>query len=72
MDMNAALQVARPGPSGWLAPVGRAAHAIWRAFEGWAAARAADRVRAVAIQCEALQPELAKELREACRRSVAG
>ena len=72
MDMIVGSPVAHPEPSGWSAPRERTARAVWRAVEGWASARADDEVRGVARQCEALQPELAKELREACRRSVAG
>jgi hypothetical protein len=44
----------------------RAAGALRRALEASAQARAQAHVREFAQRCEALQPELAKELRQAC------
>lgn len=48
----------------WLASTGAA---IWAAFEKAGRARAQRHLLAFADQCEALQPELAKELRAAAR-----
>ena len=70
--MNTAVISGRPlssqgsrsesAPAHWLA---RAAGAVWRALEASGQARAQAHLRAFADQCEANQPELAKELRAA-------
>ncbi|CAM5788457.1 hypothetical protein [Rhizobacter fulvus] len=46
----------------------QAGAAIWRALEAAGRARAQRHLLAFADQCEALQPELAKELRAASRQ----
>jgi hypothetical protein len=52
------------GLRGWLGKVGRR---TWRAMEETGRARAQRHLLDFANQCEALQPELAKELRAATR-----
>ena len=49
----------------WFARVGAA---IWRALEAVGRARAQPHLLEFADRCEAQQPELAKELRAACRQ----
>jgi len=44
---------------------------LWRALEASGHARAQRHLREFADQCEASQPELAKELRAACRAAGA-
>jgi uncharacterized NAD(P)/FAD-binding protein YdhS len=56
------LQSATPGLRPWLARTGAA---IWRALEETGRARASRHLLDFADQCQALQPELAKELRMA-------
>jgi len=46
---------------------GRVGAGVWRALEASGQARAQRHLLAFADQCEALQPELAKELRAASR-----
>jgi hypothetical protein len=53
------------GLRGWLQAFGRRA---WRAMEDTGRARAQRHLLDFAHQCEALQPELAKELRAATRQ----
>jgi len=47
---------------------GRVGAGLWRALEASGQARAQRQLLAFADQCEALQPELAKELRAASRQ----
>jgi len=56
------LPVSTPGLRPWLARTGAA---IWRALEESGRARASRHLLDFADQCQALQPELAKELRMA-------
>ena len=58
------LQAAGSGFRPWLARTGAA---VWRAFEETGRARAERHLLEFADHCEALQPELAKELRMAAR-----
>ena len=53
------------GARQWLA---RAGAGVWRALEATGRARAHRQLLDFADQCEALQPELAKELRAASRQ----
>jgi hypothetical protein len=53
------------GPGRWLA---RASAAVWRALEVVGRARARSELLAYADRCEDLQPDLARELRAACRQ----
>jgi len=58
------LQAATSGFRPWLTRTGAA---VWRAFEETGRARAERHLLEFADHCEALQPELAKELRMAAR-----
>ena len=69
MNTVVTLMPTRGHAAGVLAPAGRwlscAAGALRRALEASAQARAQHHLREFAQRCEALQPELAKELRQA-------
>ena len=59
-------QPTAPSRSPWLA---RASATVWRALEESGRARARRHLLDFAEHCEALQPELAKELRSAARHN---
>ena len=61
------LQHPRTISATWL---GRAGAAVWRALEASGQARARRHLLDFADHCETLQPELAKELRAACRHDA--
>jgi hypothetical protein len=62
------LQAAGSGFRPWLARTGAA---VWRAFEETGRARAERHLLDFAEHCQDLQPELAKELRQAARHNSA-
>jgi hypothetical protein len=62
------LEPAAPAGAGLTRWFGRVGAGIWRALEASGRARAQRHLLDFADQCEALQPELAKELRAASRQ----
>lgn len=75
--MNTAVTSLPPGSAGQVAVsagaglrrwLRRAGSGLWKALEASGRARAQRHLLAFADQCEALQPELAKELRAASRQ----
>jgi hypothetical protein len=65
MSFGSASGAVRTGQPGWFAKAGAA---IWRALEASGEARARRHILDFADRCEALQPDLAKELRAVSSR----
>jgi hypothetical protein len=68
LPMTSAAAAAASTGAGLRRQFKQAGAAIWRALEAAGRARAQRHLLAFADQCEALQPELAKELRAASRQ----
>lgn len=67
------LQFDRPAaPTGWRSPLASVAARVWQALAAAGEARARSRLLDFADRCEALQPELAKELRAASNQMQMG
>jgi hypothetical protein len=68
LPTGSAAQAAVSAGAGLRRWLRRAASGLWEALEASGRARAQRHLLAFADQCEALQPELAKELRAASRQ----
>ncbi|KQW35540.1 hypothetical protein [Rhizobacter sp. Root404] len=68
LPMTSAAAAAASTGAGLRRQFKQAGAVIWRALEAAGRARAQRHLLAFAAQCEALQPELAKELRAASRQ----